>query len=231
MLGIFAVVGVLVIGFAVAVASGLVNVTDPFKNLGSNTRPSTQPIAEADPDANQPTESEASLAALKHPGYQDRVIFLSASDAKVTGRAEVEARAGSGYYYTSRRSGSTVDPKNRLPNALIRSWGGPSDSAEWTLNCPQAGKYVITFDCVPGYSSSKGTSGASLGRFTITAGSERLDAAVEADLRGRKGSSSFHLIDVGAIQLPAGQVTLKIQPAEVDRGLLALRSVRIYPAE
>jgi hypothetical protein len=66
MLGIFAVVGVLVIGLAVAVAAGLVNVADPFQSL-SSARPSTQPIAD-ETEANQPTESEASIAALKHPG-------------------------------------------------------------------------------------------------------------------------------------------------------------------
>src|SRR4051812_7258939 len=106
MLGIFAVVGVLVIGFAVAVAAGLVNVADPFQSL-SSAKPSTQPIGE-DAEANQPTDSEASLAALKHPGYQDRVIFLAAGDAQVAGHTQVEARAGSSYYYTSRRGGSVV---------------------------------------------------------------------------------------------------------------------------
>jgi hypothetical protein len=205
-----------------------VNVTDPFQSL-SSARPSTQPIE--DTEANQPTESEASIAALKHPGYQDRVVYLAAGDAKVEGRTQVEARAGSSYYYSSRRGGSVVDPKNRLPNALIRSWAAPTDSAEWTFTCPQAGKYVITFDCIPGYSTTR-AHGVAGGKFLITAGNEKLDANVEADVSGRKGySTSFHLIDVGAIRLPAGQVSLKIQPAEVDKGLLSLRSVRIYPAE
>jgi hypothetical protein len=54
---------------------------------------------------------------------------------------------------------------------------------------------------------------------------------VAGDVGGRRGSSSFHLIDVGQIALPAGRVTLRVTPREKDAGLPALRSVRLYPAE
>ena len=107
MLGLFAVVGLLVIGLAVAIASGLVNVSafDPFSKLNAAaTRPASGPSDEDSTDSEKPIDSEASLAALKHPGYQERVVFLSAADAKVMGpRVQLEARTSSSYY--SGRSG------------------------------------------------------------------------------------------------------------------------------
>lgn len=231
MLGIFAVVGVLVIGFAVAVASGLVDLggLDPFKNANASTQPATRP-AEGDASAEQATDSEASLAALKNPGYEARVVYLSAADAKLNGSRIRFERTGSGYF--NPRGGSAVDPKNRLPNGLIRGWTGPEDSVEWTFNCPQAGRYVVTFDCIAGgYGGSRGH-GVAGGKFEITSGDQKLVKEVAADVRGRHGySSSYHLIDVGEINLSAGQITLKVQPAEKDSGLLAIRSVRLYPAE
>ena len=241
-LGIFAVVGLLVVGFSAAVATGLVSVSgfDPFAKLNAAaTRPATGPVqsdggpaATAAAEEDKPTDSEASLAALKHPGYEDRVVFLSAADAEVAGpKVRVEARSASGAAgYTSRRGGNTVDPKNRLPNALVRSWAGPDDSAEWTFACPKAGRYVVTFDCVPGTGGSKGR-GTAGGKFVIAAGGQQVVVEVEGDVSGRRGSSSFHLIDVGQIALPAGRVTLRISPQEKDAGLLSLRSVRLYPAE
>jgi hypothetical protein len=231
MLAIFAVVGVLVIGFGIAVGTGLVSLAglDPFKNNGPSTQPTTRP-AEADASNDQPTDSEASLAALKHPGYQDRVIYLTAADAKVEG-PKVRFERTAGYAFSGR--GPVVDQKNRLPNGLIRYWTGPSDSATWTFNCPQAGKYVVTFDCIAsnayGTSRSRGVAG---GKFNITSGEATLTRLVEADVRGRHGySSAYHLVDVGEIYLSAGQIDLKIQPAEADSGLLGVRSVRLYPAE
>ena len=244
-LGIFAVVGLLVVGFSAAVATGLVTLSgfDPFAKLNAAaTRPATGPApsdggAATDAAAGEPekpTDSEASLAALEHPGYEDRVVFLSAADAVVQGpKVTVEARSTSDAGYSSRRGrggiAGTVDPKNRLPNALVRHWAGPADSAEWTFDCPRAGQYVVTFDCIPG-TGSKSRSAAG-GKFIVAVGDQQVPVEVAGDVGGRRGSSSFHLIDVGQIALPAGRVTLRISPQEKDAGLLALRSVRLYPAE
>jgi len=234
MLGILAVAGLLVIGLATAVATGLVNMSsfDPFSKLNAEAvRPATGPIiADEEPQTDVATESEASQAALKHAGYEDRVVYLSAAEAKVAGpRISLENR-GSSSYYSSRRPASRVDEKNRLPNALIRGWSSSADSAEWTFDCPQAGGYVLTFDCMSGSSSRSGRTIS--GKFTITAGQVTIDADVNVDISGRKGSTSYHLIDVGQIKLPAGKVTLRIVPnTEKDASLLLLRSVRLYPAE
>ena len=242
-LGIFAVVGLLVVGFSAAVATGLVTLSgfDPFAKLNAAaTRPvlpdgSSAAAADAVAgEAERPTDSEASLAALKHPGYEDRVVFLSAADATVQGpKVMVEARSPSDAGHASRRGrggvASTVDPKNRLPNAVVRAWASPADSAEWTFDCPRAGRYVVTFDCIPGTGSkARGTAG---GKFVVAAGDQQVPVEVAGDVSGRRGSSSFHLIDVGQITLPAGRVTLRISPQEAESGLLALRSVRLYPAE
>jgi hypothetical protein len=233
MLGILALAGLLVIGLVTAVATGLVSMgsLDPFAKLNAAaTKPATGPvIVEPEPINEAPTESEASIAALQHAGYADLVVFLSAADAKVAGpRVSLENR-GSSSYYSSRRPGSQVSEKNRIPNVLIRGWLSSEDSAEWTFECPKAGTYVITFDCVPGYNSSR--KGIAAGKFQITAGKERIEANLEVDVSGRKGSSSFHLVDVGQIKLPTGRVTLRIAPnTDKDPSLPLLRSVRLYPS-
>lgn len=233
MLGILALAGLLVIGLVTAVATGLVSMAaiDPFAKLNSAaTKPATGPVlVEVEPATEEPTDSEASVAAMQHAGYADLVVFLSAADAKVTGpRISLENR-GSSSYYSSRRPGSVVSEKSKIPNVMIRGWTSRNDSAEWTLECPKAGTYTITFDCVPGYSSSR-AKGIAAGRFTITAGKEVTQANIEVDVSGRKGSSSFHLVDVGRIKLPAGRVVLRISPdTDQDTGLPMLRSVRLYP--
>lgn len=235
MLGILALAGLLVLGLAAAVATGLVSMSslDPFAKLNAAaTRPATGPVqVEPGPlaTADEPSESEASIAALTHAGYADLVVFLSAADAKVAGpRISLENR-GSSSFYTSRKPGGFVSDKNKIPNVLIRGWTSRQDSAEWTLDVPRAGKYIVTFDCVPGYSSGR-SKGVAAGRFTITAGKETVEASFDVDTSGRKGSSSFHLVDVGQINLPVGRVTLRIVPdADQDSNLPQLRSVRLYP--
>jgi hypothetical protein len=240
-MGILAAMGLAVVGFVVATAGGFVDLggLDPFGALNAAAvRPASNPVV-PEPAADDPdraSDSEASLAALKHPGYQDQVVYLSAADATVAGpKARLEGLSGGGGddLFRRRRPGVTaVDPKNKLPNALIRSWASPDDSAEWTFTCPRAGRYAVTFDCIAGVNASvtrgKGVAG---GRFTIAAGGETVTADVTADVGGRKWhASSFHLIDVATIDLPAGAVTLTVRPAEKQAGLLSLRSVRIYPA-
>lgn len=234
MMIILALAGLLVIGLGAAVATGLVSMSslDPFAKLNAvATRPATGPVlVDVEPAASDvATESEASTAALQHAGYADLVVFLSAADAKVAGpRVSLENR-GSSSYYSSRRPGSTVDEKNRLPNVLIRNWASREDSAEWTFTCPKAGAYMMTFDCVPGYSSTR-AKGVAAGKFLVSAGKEQVSVELNVDVSGRKGSSSFHLVDVGEIRLPAGQVTLRIVPdTDKDAGLPTLRSVRLYP--
>ena len=235
MMAILALAGLLVIGLVTAVATGLVSMgsLDPFAKLNAAAaRPATGPvIVETEPAAELPTDSEASIAAMQHAGYADLVVFLSAADAKVTGpRISLENR-GSLNYHSSRRPGlgSQVSDKNRIPNVIIRGWTSSADSAEWSFDCPKAGKYVITFDCIPGYNSDRGK-GIAAGKFLIVAGAEKLEANLEVDVSGRRGSSSFHLVDVGQIRLPAGKVTLRISPnTEKDAGLPMLRSVRLYP--
>ena len=232
MMTILALAGLVVIGLVAAVATGLVSMgsLDPFAKLNAAAaRPATGPIiVETEPAAELPTDSEASIAAMQHAGYADLVVFLSAAEAKVVGpRISLENR-GSSSYYSSRRPVSQVSDKNRIPNVIIRGWTSSADSAEWSFDCPKAGTYVITFDCIPGYSSER--KGIAAGKFLIVAGAEKLEANLQVDVSGRKGSSSFHLVDVGQIKLPAGKVTLRIAPnTEKDSGLPMLRSVRLYP--
>lgn len=233
MMAILAAAGLLVIGLIAAVATGLVSMgaLDPFAKLNAAaTRPATGPvIVEAEPPAELPSESDASIAAMQHAGYADLVVFLSAADAKVAGpRVSLENR-GSSSYYASRRPGSAVNEKSRIPNVMIRGWTSSADSAEWSFDCPKAGTFVVTFDCIPGYSTDR-AKGIAAGKFLITAAGQTVAADLEVDVSGRRGSSSFHLVDVGQIKLPAGKVTLRITPnTDKDSGLPMLRSVRLYP--
>ncbi len=154
------------------------------------------------------------------------MVFLSAADAKAIGpKVSLEDRTAK---YSGGRPGkpskSPVDDKNRLPKVIVRGWSSPEDSAEWTFESPKAGKYVVTFDCLPG-----GYKGVLAGKFIVSAGAEKTEVNIVPDATGRRGSNSFHLIDVGQLQLPAGKVTLTITPAEKDSGLLSIRSVRLYP--
>jgi hypothetical protein len=229
MLGIFALVGILVIGFAVAVASGLVSIAgmDPFKNSSAATQPATRPtetVAATDPNA----EAEAAVAALENQGYKAGMIYLSAPDARLDGPRIRLERTG---YTTYSPRGNVVDPKNRLPNGVIRGWIGPEDSATWSFNCPQAGKYAISFVCTSG-GNKGGSHAVAGGKFDIISGASKITQEVEADVRGKHAfSSSYHDVAVGEIDLAAGDITLKIQPAERDTNLLAIRSVRLIPVE
>jgi hypothetical protein len=227
MLGIFAVVGVLVIGFAVAVAMGLVNLGEltNFKNAASSTQPTTKP---AETDAAQ--DPDAAVVAMENQGYKAGMIYLSATDATVEGpHVRIERLSSTPTW--GRRGGAVVDPKNMLPQGTVRGWTGPEDSATWTFNCPKAGKYSITFTCTSG-GGHGGVRGVAGGKFNISSGSSRITPDIDVDVRGRHNYSfAWHEAQVGEIDLAEGQVSLKIQPAEKDTNLLAIRSVRLYPAE
>src|SRR4051812_4387501 len=125
MLGIFAVVGILVIGVAVAVAMGLVNLGElaSFKSAAASTQPTTKPAETAvvtDPNA----EAEAALAAMENQGYKAGMIYLSATDAVVEGpRVRIERLASAPAW--GRRGGAAVDVKNMLPQGIVRGWAGP----------------------------------------------------------------------------------------------------------
>ncbi|MDB5295644.1 MAG: hypothetical protein JWO31_1627, partial [Phycisphaerales bacterium] len=180
-----------------------------------------------------PTDAAASPAALAHPGYEGRAVFLSAADAVIAGpKVKVEPRnpgeaaaAAAG----KRKKSDGVDPAHRLPDFVVRGWTTPDDSAEWSFDCPKAGAYVVTFDCLaaPSWSQGKRSEAA---RLAVSAGAEAVPADV-SDLGGghRVG---FQLVDVARLTLPAGPVTLRVAPrGEKQSGLPAIRSVRLYPAD
>jgi hypothetical protein len=223
MLGIFAAIGLLMIGLVTAVVGGWF---DPYKLLnaaGANDRPASRPT-DTRPAAVGPEEPEEERPV--NTGFKGQSIFLSAADARVNGpRVRVESLGSVRPTWTSR--GRAVDPKSQIPNARIQYWTGPEDSAEWTFTSPEAGTYAVAFDCVPGYSGGDRARGVAAGEFTITAGDQTLLAKVEADTTGKYGSASVFQVNVGTISLPAGEVTMRIMPTTKQAGLLGLRSVRV----
>ncbi|HEX8912647.1 MAG TPA: hypothetical protein VF796_09845 [Humisphaera sp.] len=224
MLGIFAAIGLLMIGLVTAVVAGWF---DPYKLLnaaGPNDRPASRP-ADTRPAAPGTEEGEEPERPV-NTGFKGQSIFLSAADARVNGpRVRVENLGSVRPMWSSR--GRAIDPKSQIPNARIQYWSGPEDSAEWTFTCPEAGSYAVAFDCVPGYSGGDRPRGVAAGQFTITAGDQTLQAKVEADTTGKYGSASVFQVNVGTINLPAGEVTMKIAPTTKQNGLLGLRSVRV----
>jgi hypothetical protein len=223
MLGFFAVVGLAVIGLVVAVAAGAIDPYALLKSAGGERRPDTRPTA-TEVAATQPA-GEAEEPDDYPNRFKGQSLFLSAADARVSGsKARIESTSSG---RTTWERGRTVDPSRKIPNARVTGWAAPDDVAEWTFNCPEAGTYVIVFDCVPGYGSYDRPRGLAIGRFTITANDQKLDAEVSVDTSGRYGSSSVYQVGVGKMNLPAGEVRLRVSPTEKQTGLLGLRSIRV----
>lgn len=101
----------------------------------------------------------------------------------------------------------------------LGSWQNPKDTCRWSLQGVRAGTYQVAFE----YGTSKG--GVA---YTILAGSAKL-AGTTKDTGGIR---TYQAYDVGTIALPAGEVTLTVQPGAFTGGaLMNFRLLTLTPVK
>ncbi len=101
----------------------------------------------------------------------------------------------------------------------LGSWHNAKDTCQWRLQGVRAGTYRVKF----AYGTAKGG-----GTYTILAGAAKLAGTT----KGTGGIRTYKSYDVGAIALPAGEVTLTIQPGTFTGGaLMNFRLLTLTPAK
>jgi hypothetical protein len=225
MLVILAVLGTAVIAFAVAAAAGWVRLShvDPFTRI--QVAPATQPSADVmTAEAAIPTaavEQPATVPAADvppEPAFTDRTIVLRPADARLVGR---------GTQVTTFETRAHGRNGNTLTHAVITGWAREGGAAEWTVRVPQAGRYTVTLDYAAG---ERGRDGRAAGSFVLTAG----DAKLAGEFGTTRSARAFELVDVGTLDLPAGEVRVTFTPDPPGRGRespLNLRGVRLFPTD
>lgn len=229
-----AVIGLLVIGLGVSVATGVLRLPqlELPAGAGAGSRPTTGPAAAEEASGASRTAAGPSTPAdaldppdpvLPDPPTVDRTIVLAAADAKLSGprvrlyAAERDSRRdhdkGMGRQRVRirrLRERGEEDP----PPPVIEAWSGPQDVAEWSFAVPQAGRYAVTFVYT----------GGDDGPFELAVGEEKVTGEVESTGRG------YRMIEVGRVNLTEGGNTLRLRPVEkLDEPLMTLRSIKLYP--
>lgn len=172
-LTIMAVLGVLAIGLVVAVAAGW----DPLASFSHKTpRATTAPAAPAeDEDAGDvPTTGPSQAEPPPEPPYTDRTIVLRAENATVSGRPVKIVDFAGGEFHKG----------HRPPFAMVTGWKDVTDSAEWTVDVPAAGKYAVAFDYASG-GYGKRAQDVPGEKFVLTAG----DARITGTLAGTRSTA------------------------------------------
>ena len=96
-----------------------------------------------------------------------------------------------------------------------------SDYAEWTVDLPKEGEYEIDLT----YACPKWTQG---GKFTLKVGDKSLPLVAEPT----RYETSFRVMTIGKLTLPAGKTTVTLQPEGLtvkEHHYMNLRSVQLIP--
>jgi hypothetical protein len=253
---IFAILGLLVIGSAVVIGTGVVHLTalnpiaPPQLAGGSATRPAdgddgdagtTQP-AGGITDADDPADPDPG------PTMASRSVFLAAAEAKLAGptialidrnsqvlRNGFDAGGPGGFDRGDRGMGWGRRRSPRTFQPFITRWNSDQDVAEWTFPSPGAGTYAVTVVYAGPPARGDDAEGSP---FVITtnstgspgpAGGEPLVVHLKPTAR----PTTFEMADAGTLSLPAGEVRLSIHPEgkQTNREQIHLRSVRLFPAK
>lgn len=217
---ILAVVGLSVIGVAVAIGTGALNIAA----LGPTTRP--RPAAanvDGGGDAGPATlPADEPFVVPPPPLLSDRAIVLDPENAKLSGKVILADTTFSGEKRNARREERR--PGRRPVYPLLTRFATPDDAADWAFAVPEAGRYSVTVDySLPGRGEDKGGAPYVLGV---------ADETLRFNFTYTHGASAFQLVDVGTAYLPAGQTHLTLRPeARATGGVLNVRGVRLFPVD
>jgi alpha-L-fucosidase len=105
-------------------------------------------------------------------------------------------------------------------NDCTLGWKDNGSGVDWLVRVPVAGKYRVSAN----YATAKPAEG---GGFKITAGDRSLAAVVKPTAK----ANAFATVDVGELELPAGEFTLSVRPTAIASGdLMRLRILELVPA-
>ena len=215
---LIAIVGVLSAVFAVGLLRIHLADNESSSDVASTptTVPSTQPIG-APPQV--ATSDDPKPDAV--PVLLSDSIELPADKAKLTGGLKLDKDVAP-RVAERKKHGSVGSPPAPPPvRQVIVGWRGESDSAEWSVTIPKAGKYEV--DLV--YSNLNGTKQGL--DYTLNIADQELTGEAEPT----RGRESYKVVTVGNAKLPAGNVKIQFHFADAVRyGLLRVRSIRLVPA-
>lgn len=224
---ILALMGLAVIGLAVAIGTGALNIGlwDP----AVPPRPAAAAAArqEGAAEATTPVAADDPLVVPPPPLLSDRAIVLEPEAARLAGKVMLVDTTFSGEKKPARREERR--PGKRPVYPLLTGFADPQDLAAWTFAVPEAGRYSATVDySLPGKNEGK-NEGKDAGRYILAIAGEKLPFTLDVT----RGPTGFQLADVGTAHLPAGQAHLTLGPESKVRGGAALnvRGIRLFPAE
>jgi hypothetical protein len=237
---IFALIGLAAISLVIFIGSGLLHLSSLDRLAVAPAGPAaTQPTTDPD-DIDDPATTEPDSPDTTQPGVVDRSVFLSASDAKLTGprialfaRDNIVLKTGDGQPPTLEpelpmfgRGFREGRHRRTPPPPFLSRWASPEDVAEWTFDSPAEGKYIVSFVYSGPPSRQAGKTG---GPFVVSIGTQQIIASPKPTT----SAYSFEMADMGELRLPKGPVHLTIRPqgkVSYDTSI-RLRSVRLFPSQ
>lgn len=181
-----------------------------------------KPAAPTTAAATYPAEADDS----QHAPPVSTSLVLWAKDANVHGSVHLTDTKVYRNHASDAAEEQRIEKRRRLAGVQVTGylagWKTAEDIAEWPIEVPKAGAYEIdvTYAC-PKYGE----------------GAEFLIRVADKDLpfrsEGNRETTSFRVVTLGTMDLPAGKATLSVRPAGKLAGsktLLNLRSVQVIPA-
>jgi hypothetical protein len=240
-LTIFALIGLGAIALLIFIGTGLLHLSslDRLATTSGVNPTTTQPTTDPD-DSDDPATTEPDPLAATQPTVVDRSVFLSATDARLSGpKIALMARDN---FVLKTGDGQPPAPPPDVPDfgrgfregrhrrappppPFLARWVTSEDCAEWDFESPAEGTYTVSFV----YSGPPSRSGKTGGPFVISIGSGQIVVSPKPTTN----ANNFEMADVGEIQLPKGPVRLTVRPEGkvTYETSIRLRSVRMFPAE